>query len=91
MQPGYVSLPKVSTVNNLTLHLHLEATRRKLASRQLRVLKPTVTHLLQQGHTYFNKVTPTPTRPHLLQQGHSYSNKATPTPTRPHPLQQDSY
>ena len=58
MQPGYVSLPKVSTVNNLTLHLHLEATRRKLASRQLRVLKPTVTHLLQQGHTYFNKATP---------------------------------
>ncbi|EDL39911.1 mCG148360 [Mus musculus] len=35
------------------LHLHLKAASRILVSRQPRVLKPmpTVTHLLQQGHT----------------------------------------
>ncbi|EDL82207.1 rCG28470 [Rattus norvegicus] len=27
---------------------------------------PTRPHPLQQGHTHFNKATPTPTRPHLL-------------------------
>ena len=45
----------------------------------MRFLKstPTVTHLLQQGHTYSNKATPT-TRPHLRKQGHTYSNKAIP-------------
>jgi hypothetical protein len=50
------------------LCLHLKAAR-ILASKQLGWgLKPksTVTHLLQQGHTHFNKATPTPTRPHLL-------------------------
>jgi hypothetical protein len=54
----------------------------------MRVLKttPTVMHLRQKDHTYFNKATPTPTRPHLLQQGHTYSNKTTPTPTGPYLL-----
>jgi hypothetical protein len=50
----------------------------------------TVTHLLQQGHTSFNKATPPPTRPHLLQQGHTSSNKAIPPSTRPHVSQQDA-
>jgi hypothetical protein len=38
-----------------------------LAARE-RVLKlmPTVTHFLQQGHTYSNKATPIPTRPCFL-------------------------
>jgi hypothetical protein len=37
------------------LHLYLKAASRILASRQLRVLEPTptVTHLLQQGHTSY--------------------------------------
>ena len=51
-------------------------------------LLPTRPHLLQQGHPYSSKATPTPATPHLLQQGHTYSSKATPTPARPHLLQQ---
>jgi hypothetical protein len=42
------------------LHLDPKAERRELSSRQLgRVSKPTpkVAHILQQGHTYFNKTT----------------------------------
>ena len=50
------------------LHLHLKAASRILTSSHLGwVLKPmhTVTHLLQQGYTYYNKATPTTTRPDL--------------------------
>jgi hypothetical protein len=42
------------------LHLHLEAARRRLASRQLEGLKAQV-----------HSDTPIPTRPHLLQKGHT--------------------
>ena len=54
----------------------------------IRVLKPTptVTHLLQPGHTHSNQATSTSTRPHLLQQGHTYSKKVTPTPAGPYVL-----
>jgi hypothetical protein len=49
--------------------LVLKAARRKTGfqAARTRVLKPTttVTHILQQGHTYSNKATPTLTRPHL--------------------------
>jgi hypothetical protein len=31
---------------------------------------PSLTYFFQQGHTSFNKATPTPTKPYLLQQGH---------------------
>ena len=52
------------------LHLHLKAAKWKtdFQAAMVRVLKPTptVTHLLQQGHTYSNRATPTPTGPHLL-------------------------
>jgi hypothetical protein len=41
------------------LHLHLKATRRRLTSqaarRRVSKPKPTVTHLLHQGHTHSNK------------------------------------
>jgi hypothetical protein len=38
------------------LHLHLKATRNGLRAARMRNLKPmsTVTHFLQQGHTYSN-------------------------------------
>ena len=42
------------------IHLHVETASGKVASRQVgraRVFKPTVTHLLQQCHTYSNKAT----------------------------------
>jgi hypothetical protein len=41
------------------LHLHLKATRRKLVptwlGQRVSLPAPTVTHFLQQGHTYSNK------------------------------------
>ena len=37
------------------LCLHLKATRKRLGSTQLLKPMPTVTHLLQQSHAYFNK------------------------------------
>jgi hypothetical protein len=42
------------------LYLHLKATRKTLTSTLHRASKPTptVTHFLQQGHTYSNKATP---------------------------------
>jgi hypothetical protein len=53
------------------LRLHLKATGEKIKfqAARMRLLKstPTVTHFLQQGHTYSSKATPTPTRPHPLQ------------------------
>ena len=54
------------------LYLHSNAARKRV-SPALGSLSvgpqsppPTVTHFLQQGHTYSNKATPTPTRSHLL-------------------------
>jgi hypothetical protein len=43
-----------------------EKTGSHVARRRVSLPTPTVTHFLQQGHTYSNKATPTPTRPHLL-------------------------
>jgi hypothetical protein len=43
-----------------------KATRRRLSHmirRRVSLLTLTVTHFLQQGHTYFNKATPISTRP----------------------------
>jgi hypothetical protein len=58
------------------LHLDLEgSSSNSLGSRKRMetskpnpsdTLPPTRPRLLQQGHTYSNKATPTPARPHLL-------------------------
>jgi hypothetical protein len=50
------------------LHLVVKADRKRLISRQLGggSPSPTVTHFLQQGHTYSSKATPIPKRPHFL-------------------------
>jgi hypothetical protein len=45
----------------IVLHCNLKATKRRLHPqedrRKISLTTPTVTHFLQQGHTYSNKVT----------------------------------
>jgi hypothetical protein len=73
---GSIQVDMVLEKELRVLHLDKTAARRGLPSRQLGggsqslphsdTLPPTRPHLLQQGHTSFNKATTSPTRPHLL-------------------------